>query len=159
MQRVTWIVAITAAFALSACSKGGEEKKAPAKTEKAAKKAEAPKPASKPAEAKPAEPAAGGDVSEAAMAEAKTVFTTRCATCHGAGGEGDGPASAALNPKPRTLTSHEWQDSVTDEHIAKVIVKGGESVGLSPMMAANPDLDSKPEVVKGLVKLVRGLKK
>ena len=36
---------------------------------------------------------------------------------------------------------------------------GGQSVGLSPMMAPNPDLKDKPEVVKGLVQLVREMGK
>lgn len=164
MQRITLSIAVAALFALTACSKGGgEAKKAPA-TEKAAKPMEK-KAATKPAEAeKPAEPAkaeakpAGGDVSEAAMAEAKQIFSTRCASCHGPGGKGDGPAAAALNPKPRTLTDAEWQGKVTDEHLAKVIVEGGQSVGLSPLMAANPDLKDKTEVVQGIVKIVRGLK-
>ncbi|GIW43635.1 MAG: hypothetical protein KatS3mg077_0917 [Candidatus Binatia bacterium] len=97
-------------------------------------------------------------VSEAAMKEAKEIWQTRCATCHGAGGKGDGPAGVALNPKPRDLTSEEWQKSVTDDYIEKVIVGGGQAVGKSPLMAANPDLAGKPEVVRGLTKLVRDLK-
>ena len=32
---------------------------------------------------------------------------------------------------------------------------GGAAVGKSPIMPASPDLDEKPEVVEGLVKLVR----
>ncbi|MCB9647162.1 MAG: c-type cytochrome [Deltaproteobacteria bacterium] len=93
------------------------------------------------------------------MAEAKTIFETRCSTCHGLTGAGDGPAAAALNPKPRSYSDPEWQAKVTDDHIAQVIVKGGDSVGLSPLMTANPDLESKPEVVKGLVSIIRSYKK
>ncbi|MBZ0252419.1 MAG: cytochrome c, partial [Candidatus Methylomirabilis sp.] len=73
-------------------------------------------------------------------------------------GKGDGPASAGLAPKPRDYTSPEWQDSVTDEHIAKIIKYGGAAVGKSPMMPANPDLTAKDEVVAGLVEHIRGLK-
>ncbi|MCA9525497.1 MAG: c-type cytochrome [Myxococcales bacterium] len=98
-------------------------------------------------------------VSEQALTEAKTVFSQRCATCHGQQGKGDGPAGAALNPKPRSFGEAGWQAKVTDEHLAKVIVGGGQSVGLSPMMAPNPDLKDKPEVVKGLVQLVREMGK
>ena len=36
-------------------------------------------------------------------------------------------------------------------------VYGGAAVGKAPTMPANPDLDSKPEVVAELVKYVRGL--
>ncbi len=91
------------------------------------------------------------------MKEAKEIWQTRCATCHGQGGKGDGPAGAALNPKPRDFTSEEWQKSVTDDYIQKIIVGGGQAVGKSPLMAANPDLASKPEVVRGLTKIVREL--
>ena len=94
----------------------------------------------------------------AAKAEADTVWAQRCSTCHGAGGQGDGAAAAALTPKPRNFTLATWQASVTDEHIAKVIVEGGQAVGLSMMMTANPDLASKPEVVQALVAHVRSLK-
>ena len=33
----------------------------------------------------------------------KALFQTNCAVCHGACGQGDGPAGAALNPKPANL--------------------------------------------------------
>src|SRR5262245_8763644 len=52
----------------------------------------------------------------------KEVFKTRCVMCHGEKGTGDGPASAALNPKPRNYTEPTWQKSVTDEQIKKTIV-------------------------------------
>lgn len=97
-------------------------------------------------------PAAADDA-----AEAKTIYDSRCTTCHGAAGKGDGAAAAALNPKPRDLSSAEWQNSVTDEHIEKIIVSGGPAVGKSPLMPPNPDLAGKPAVVQELRKLVRGL--
>lgn len=75
--------------------------------------------------------------------------------CHGQSGKGDGVGAAALNPKPRDYTNAEWQKSVTDEDIAKIIVQGGAAVGKSPNMPSNPDLASKPQVVQGLVKVVR----
>jgi mono/diheme cytochrome c family protein len=37
------------------------------------------------------------------------IFATNCATCHGAAGKGDGLAAAALNPRPRDLTSQSVQ--------------------------------------------------
>jgi mono/diheme cytochrome c family protein len=86
---------------------------------------------------------------------ADQVFSTRCATCHGTTGHGDGPASVALNPKPRSYSDPVWQKSVTDDQIKKTIIEGGASVGKSPLMAANPDLANQPEVVEGLVKIVR----
>jgi len=91
-------------------------------------------------------------------AEARSLFKARCTVCHGETGKGDGPGAAALNPKPRDYTNAEWQASVSDEQLRKVIVMGGAAVGKSPIMPGNPDLDAKPEVVGELVKLVRGLK-
>ena len=93
--------------------------------------------------------------SAAAVSEAQQIFKSRCVMCHGETGKGDGAAAAALNPKPRDLSSAEWQKSVTDEHIEKIIREGGPAVGKSPLMPPNPDLADKPEVVKGLRSLVR----
>ncbi|MCC6784853.1 MAG: c-type cytochrome [Planctomycetes bacterium] len=95
----------------------------------------------------------------AAMKEAKTRFTTVCASCHGTTGMGDGVAAAALNPKPRSYSDQAWQASVTDEHLAKVIVEGGAAVGKSPMMTANGDLAGKKDVVDALVKIIRSYRK
>lgn len=112
-----------------------------------------PAPAAAPAAAPGAQPtAAAGD----AAAQAKTLFQTRCVICHGENGKGDGPTAQALNPKPRDYTDAEWQKSVTDEQLAKTIVGGGQAVGKSPLMPANPDLADKPEVVAELVKIIRG---
>lgn len=89
------------------------------------------------------------------MDKAQSIFNERCSACHGTDGKGSGPAAAALNPKPRNYTDKAWQSSVTDEQLKKTIVMGGAAVGKSPIMPASPDLDDKPEVVEGLVKLVR----
>ena len=89
-------------------------------------------------------------------AAAKEMFDTRCSACHGTSGRGDGPASAALTPRPRNYTDRSWQKSVTDEQIRKTIVLGGAAVNKSPIMPGSPDLDAKPEVVEGLLKIVRG---
>jgi mono/diheme cytochrome c family protein len=99
-----------------------------------------------------------GDGTEADMEAARQIYETRCVTCHGPQGHGDGPASAGLTPQPRTLSSPEWQQSVTDEHIETIIIGGGAAVGLSPAMPNNPDLRDRPEVVRGLLQMVRGFR-
>lgn len=86
---------------------------------------------------------------------AESIFSTRCAACHGLDGRGDGPGAAALNPKPRDYTNQDWQKSVTDEHIKKTIIEGGMGVGKSPLMTPNPDLANQPAVVDGLVHIIR----
>jgi mono/diheme cytochrome c family protein len=85
------------------------------------------------------------------------IFETRCFTCHGKEGAGDGPGSAALTPKPRNFQDADWQASVTDEHLSQIIMYGGAAVGKSLTMPGNPDLTSKPEVVNALVAHIRGL--
>ncbi len=106
-----------------------------------------------------AAPAASATVSDAAMAEAKNLFATRCMPCHGAEGRGDGPASKGLTPQPRNFHDPEWQKGVTDEHIEKIINYGGAAVGKSPMMPPNPDLVAKKDVVAGLRQHIRELGK
>lgn len=94
-----------------------------------------------------------------ATPEAEEVFTQRCATCHGSDGKVSGPAAANLNPKPRDYTDPQWQSSATDDTIRTIIVKGGAAAGKSPLMPPNPDLESRPEVVNGLVAKIRSFKK
>jgi mono/diheme cytochrome c family protein len=43
------------------------------------------------------------------VANGKKLAETNCISCHGASGKGDGPAAAALNPKPADWTSPKVQ--------------------------------------------------
>lgn len=94
-------------------------------------------------------------VTAADRAEANHLFETRCATCHGKDALGDGPAAAALNPRPRNFHDQEWQKATTDQTIESAIVYGGAAVGKSLAMAPNPDLQAKPGVVAALREKVR----
>lgn len=91
----------------------------------------------------------------AVVAEAKQVWDTRCVTCHGPQGMGNGLNAAALKTKPRSFKDGAWQKDTPDDRIKKVIVEGGASVGLSAEMAPNPDLKDKPAVVDELLAMVR----
>lgn len=101
---------------------------------------------------------AGSQTSNSA-AEAKEIFASRCSSCHGDEGRGNGPASTVLNPKPQNFHDRKWQTKVSNEQLAQAIVYGGSAVGKSPAMAPNPDLQSKPEVVKDLIAHIRALGK
>lgn len=94
-----------------------------------------------------------------AQIEAKDIFKKKCLVCHGESGQGDGPGSAALDPKPRNFTDAEWQKGVSDEQLSKTIIGGGAAVGKSAIMPGNPELKGKPEEVKALVAIIRGFKK
>ena len=83
------------------------------------------------------------------------MFATRCVPCHGATGHGDGIAAAALTPHPRNFSDATWQASLTDASIERVIREGGEAVGKSALMPANPDLAPRPEILAALRAYVR----
>jgi mono/diheme cytochrome c family protein len=111
-------------------------------------------------QASPAAQAAnGGAEAPDAGEEAKEIFATRCASCHGDEGRGNGPASAVLNPKPQNFHDPKWQTTVSDEQLSQAIIYGGSAVGKSPAMAPNPDLQEKPQVVKDLIAHIRALGK
>jgi mono/diheme cytochrome c family protein len=94
-------------------------------------------------------------VTEEARTQASEIFEERCAACHGTDGRGDGPAAANLKPKPADFHSVKWQKSMTDDRIARAIIHGGGSVGVSNQMAPNPDLENEPAVVGALVERIR----
>jgi mono/diheme cytochrome c family protein len=93
----------------------------------------------------------------AVQAEARQIWQDRCANCHGLQGHGDGPQARHLLVPPRRLSDRAWRAAVSDEHLHTVIVEGGAAVGLDPVMAPNPDLRGKPEVVQALVEHLRRL--
>ncbi len=65
-----------------------------------------------------ATPEAGGEDATAAL------FKTRCALCHGPDGHGNGPGSAALNPKPRNFHDTAYMSTRTDAQLSEVIHQG-----------------------------------
>lgn len=112
-----------------------------------------------PAEETPAAEGAPATGGENPVQEAKEIFQTRCATCHGQDGRGDGPGAKLLTPKPQNFHDKQWQAATNDKTIGTAIVYGGAAVGKSPLMASNPDLQSKPKVVDALISHVRSLGK
>lgn len=95
-------------------------------------------------------------ITDEAMVAADAKFKNLCAACHGESGKGDG---ANLTPRPRDYTDAVWQDSVTDQYLADIILKGGPAVGKDVLMPPSPDLKDKPEVIAALVKKIRGFRK
>ena len=74
-------------------------------------------------------------IAQAADAEqGKKLYGQFCASCHGQSGKGDGPAAAALNPKPRDHTDKDYMSKMSDDDLLKVIKNGGAAVGKSPLM-------------------------
>ena len=97
----------------------------------------------------------GSNQSSSAAKEARSYYNSKCATCHGAKGAGDGILAASLNPKPRDYSDSDWQSTVTDEQLEKVILEGGKAGGLSALMPASPELRQDPEMLKEIILLLR----
>lgn len=108
-----------------------------------------------PAQPAPAEPAAEAIAPAPTEAPAPTpstttvgaadpgaqVFATYCQTCHGASGHGDGPAAAALNPKPASFVDGAFKYDTNGngtagdlEDIQAVVRDGAAKYGGSPLM-------------------------
>lgn len=78
------------------------------------------------------------------VAKGKEVYEANCASCHGPNGAGDGPAGAALNPKPRNFTSADgWKNGKTKEGILKTLKEGIAGTG----MVAYPHLEADHEAL------------
>jgi mono/diheme cytochrome c family protein len=89
-------------------------------------------------------------------AKGKEVFVKACASCHGGTGKGNGPAAAALDPKPGDLTNQEYMKGLKDDYMREIIAKGGKAVGKSPLM---PPLGAtlKPDDVDNVIVFLRSL--
>lgn len=72
---------------------------------------------------------------EASIKNGKTLYKTYCVACHGDKGEGDGPASASLNPKPADHTSAMVQ-SESDGTLYYKISEGRAHTAMPPFKAA-----------------------
>lgn len=66
--------------------------------------------------------------SEEAMARAKNIYQSNCATCHGENGYGDGASAAAFNPPPRNfhLPTDKWVNGKSIDGIKKTLTYGIE---------------------------------
>jgi mono/diheme cytochrome c family protein len=100
-----------------------------------------------------------GQDSEEQLSEARKMFTTKCANCHGFSGAVNGISSDSLHPRPHKYTDPTWQASVTDDQIKEMILRGGVNMGKSPAMPSYPTLKKHPELLDGLVKLIRSFGK
>ena len=68
--------------------------------------------------------------------DVESMFNIVCATCHGSEGLGDGPAGAALDPRPASFADPEFWETRDMDRIVQVITNGAASVGGSPLMVA-----------------------
>lgn len=78
----------------------------------------------------------GGALPAAGPFDAAAEFATTCGVCHGAGGAGDGPAAASLDPHPANFTDAAFWATRDRAHVTQVVREGGASVGRSALMPA-----------------------
>jgi len=66
--------------------------------------------------------------------DAVAMFGIVCASCHGAAGDGTGPAGLALTPPPANFTDPAFWATRDRARIVNVITNGAPAVGGSPLM-------------------------
>lgn len=115
-----------------------------------------------PAETEPEPPAeyAGKTNPFANQADAATaggaLYAERCASCHGATGAGDGPAAAALDPKPADLATVVGDQA--DDFLFWRIMDGGAMEPFNSSMPAQKGILTDDQVWQ-LVTYIRTLAK
>lgn len=93
-----------------------------------------------------------------------TLFATYCQSCHGANGDGNGPAAAAFVLKPRDFalaafkfdTDADWEKG-SDHDLANVIKQGTAVYGGSQLMPGWSQLTDAE--VENLILYIRSLQK
>jgi mono/diheme cytochrome c family protein len=142
MKRRPWLVLAVAAVALSACSRAPDD----LREWRPSDHDHTDNPSnnqvqSAPDSGRPADTGLAG-VNEVAIA----TWKTKCVTCHGMLGRGDGPRGGMV--RARNLADPAWQATVTDAALMASIKNGKGEM---------PAHDLPDETLQGLVKLVRML--
>lgn len=131
MTRSLRPAALGFALVLIACSESP-----PASAPAPAPAAPAPAASEPPApDTAPAPPPAEAAAATPDPARGKLQYENYCLSCHGARGDGDGPAGLALTPRPARIGERAFMREKTDDYLFQVIQQGGAAVGLSPLMA------------------------
>jgi high-affinity iron transporter len=71
--------------------------------------------------------------------QGQIVYETRCAPCHGADGAGDGPAAAAITPKPRNFRDPAFWSGRTAQQLRLVVRDGRPGTMMAPFAGALSD--------------------
>ena len=88
----------------------------------------------------------------------KAKYDANCVGCHGATGKGDGPAAAALNPKPGDMTDAKAMKALSDKFLFDIIKDGGAAQKKSPIMPGSAKKLNDQEI-SDIVAYIRSLAK
>jgi cytochrome c oxidase cbb3-type subunit 3 len=70
----------------------------------------------------------------------KTIYDSRCVSCHGPQGKGDGPVAKTIGtPPPGDLTDDQWKHGDRPEQVVGVIARGLPGTGMSPWVGTLDD--------------------
>ena len=81
-----------------------------------------------------------GKTSEAAAADAATIYNRRCVSCHGR--DGRGRTRKGRQTHARDMTSREWQDDVSDERLFNSINNGRGKMPAFHKKISENDIDA-----------------
>jgi mono/diheme cytochrome c family protein len=76
---------------------------------------------------------------QSAISAGKATYDDKCAACHGPQGHGDGPAAAALNPKPANFTDKAFMQGIPVDCQFYRISEGVTGTGMPPWKALGAD--------------------
>jgi mono/diheme cytochrome c family protein len=108
-------------------------------------------------QAKPAagaKPAATAAATPESITNGAALYKRQCVMCHGATGQGDGPAAKNLKGKLPSLADKATMAKMTDAHIHETITAGKKTeIGNMPALGKR----LKPEEITDIVNYVRTL--
>ena len=84
---------------------------------------------------------AGAGRSAAESDSGRVIYEQRCAACHGATGDGNGLAAAAMDPRPRNLRDAEFWRGRTAADVRQVVRDGKRSTLMAPFAGALSDAE------------------
>ena len=89
----------------------------------------------------------------AADDDGKATYEIRCAPCHGSTGTGDGPAAAALVPKPRNFRDASFWRGRTRTSLRLTVEQGRPGTLMSPFKGVLTDAE-----IDGVVRYVESFR-
>ncbi len=76
------------------------------------------------------------------IAKGKELFNTNCSSCHGESGQGNGPASATLNPPPRNFVDPSkqiWKNGPKPSNMFVTLQEGIPNTGMASFSIIPPE--------------------